>query len=107
MDSGDLRKLIEDQANQTIESIQGHRDISRKKLAEYKRYVIEQVSTLFTDLESRCLKQENESDDFIQELIVELMELLKNIDTLLIEIHTCKSTLSKLNNMLTGKENFS
>ncbi|VDO82773.1 unnamed protein product [Schistosoma mattheei] len=45
-------------------------------------------------------------DEIIQRLIVELMEQLENIDTLLSEIHMCRDTLSKLNEMLTGKDDF-
>ncbi|CAH8652649.1 unnamed protein product [Schistosoma margrebowiei] len=106
MDTKELRKLIEDKANDAIERIQTYRDTYRREMAECKQFVIDKVSTFFADLEARSQKQEIMDDEIIQGLIVELMEQLENIDTLLSEIHMCRDTLSKLNEMLTGKDAF-
>ncbi|CAH8578961.1 unnamed protein product [Schistosoma turkestanicum] len=104
MDTKELRKLIEDKANESIEGIQRFREIYRREMAECKHFVIEKVSEFFVDLEGKSQKQENSDDEVIQRLILELMEQLESIDTLLNEIDMCKDTLSKLNEMLTGKE---
>ncbi|KAH8864633.1 hypothetical protein EWB00_009483 [Schistosoma japonicum] len=104
IDTKELRKLIEDKANNTIEEVQRFRDKYRKEMTELKHFVMEQVSVFFADLEARSQKQENSNDEIIQRFIVDLMEQLESIDSLLNEISTCKTTLSKLNEMLIGKE---
>ncbi|KAK4474265.1 hypothetical protein MN116_000346, partial [Schistosoma mekongi] len=104
MDTKELRKLIEDKANNTIEGMQRFRDKYKKEMTELKHFVMGQVSAFFADLEARSQKQENSDDEMIQRFIVDLMEQLESIDTLLNEIGTCKTTLSKLNEMLIGKE---
>ncbi|CAH8862694.1 unnamed protein product [Trichobilharzia szidati] len=100
------RKFIEDEANETIERMLRCRDSYRRQLIECKQYIEEQVSFFFEGLEATFLQLENEVDELVKKKITSLVETLENIDTLLTEINTCKSTVSKLNSMLTGKENY-
>lgn len=45
MDTKELRKLIEDKANDAIERIQTCRDTYRREMAECKQFVIDKVTT--------------------------------------------------------------